>query len=57
VVKLSALSLDEFRAASNAFAKDVYAVFDFDASVKSRAVFGGTGAVGEQLELAKRLLP
>lgn len=52
-VKLSALSLEDFRSASNAFDDDVYGVFDFDASVKSRNVFGGTGAVREQLELAK----
>lgn len=52
-VKLSALSLDDFRAASEKFDADVYAVFDFDASVQARAVFGGTGAVREQLELAK----
>jgi len=55
-VKLSALSLDEFRAASSVFENDVYAVFDFDASVKSRNVFGGTGAVREQLQLAKQKL-
>ncbi len=52
-VKLSALSLDDFRAASEKFDDDVYQVFDFTASVNSRNVFGGTGAVREQLELAK----
>lgn len=52
-VKLSALSLDDFRAASGAFGDDVFAVFDFEASVRSHAVFGGTGAVGEQLRLAQ----
>ncbi len=52
-VKLSALPLEDFRAASDKFNADVYAVFDFDASVKARNVFGGTGAVREQLELAK----
>lgn len=55
-VQLSALSVDDFRAVSDAFGDDVYAVFDFEASVKSRAVFGGTGAVREQLELAKQTL-
>lgn len=55
-VKLSALTLDDFRAASEKFGDDVYAVFDFDASVKSRNVFGGTGAVREQLERARQTL-
>lgn len=54
-VKLSALSLDEFRGVSDQFGDDVYAVFDFDASVQARDVFGGTSpaAVREQLRLAK----
>ena len=55
-VKLSALSLDDFRAASEKFDDDVYSVFDFDASVNSRNVFGGTGAVREQLERARQTL-
>lgn len=57
-MELSALSLDEFRAASDAFAEDVYAVFDFDASVRARDVFGGTApdAVRDQLQLAKDTL-
>jgi argininosuccinate lyase len=57
-VKLSALALDDFRAVSSAFGDDVYAVFDFEASVKSRDVRGGTSpdAVREQLELANQLL-
>ncbi|MBI4672067.1 MAG: argininosuccinate lyase [Chloroflexi bacterium] len=57
-VKLSALSLDEFRAVSDAFSEDVYAVFDFDASVKARDVFGGTSprAVREQIADAKKVL-
>jgi argininosuccinate lyase len=57
-VKLSALALDDFRAVSDAFGDDVYAVFDFEASVKSRDVRGGTSpdAVREQLELANQLL-
>jgi argininosuccinate lyase len=57
-LKLSALSLDDFRAASDAFGEDVYAVFDFDASVRARDVFGGTApvAVREQLRLAQDLM-
>jgi len=55
-VKLSALSLADFRAASEKFDDDVYQVFDFAASVNSRNVFGGTGAVRAQLALAKQLL-
>ncbi len=54
--KLSALTLDDFRAASEKFGADVYAVFDFDASVRSRQTFGGAGAVKAQLELAKQSL-
>lgn len=54
-IKLSALALDDFRSASNAFGDDVYTVFDFDASVQARSVFGGTApdAVREQLRLAR----
>ena len=57
-VKLSALTLDDFRSASDKFGADVYAVFDFDASVNSRAVPGGTSpnAVREQIARAKQLL-
>ena len=56
--KLSALTLDDFRSASDKFGADVYAVFDFDASVNSRAVPGGTSpnAVREQIAHAKQLL-
>lgn len=54
-IKLSALSLGDFRSTSDAFGEDVYAVFDFDASVRARNVFGGTAprAVRAQLQLAK----
>jgi argininosuccinate lyase len=57
-VKLSTLSLDDFRAGSDAFGDDVYAVFDFDASVKARNVRGGTSpdAVRAQIANAKQLL-
>lgn len=52
----SALTLDEFRAASDLFDEDVFAVLNYEASVKARDVFGGTSprAVAEQLELARK---
>lgn len=54
--KFSALTLAEFRAASELFDEDVFVVLDYDASVKARAVFGGTApaAVAEQLKLARK---
>lgn len=54
-VTLSALSLDDFRAASDVFEKDVFSVFDFEASVRARDAIGGTSprAVREQLRLAQ----
>lgn len=57
-VNLSALSLDDFRAACDAFDRDVYTVFNFEQSVHARDVFGGTGpdAVRAQLRLANDLL-
>lgn len=57
-VKLSALALDDFRATSEKFDADVYAVFDFDASVKSRNVFGGVApkAVRAQIAVARQAL-
>lgn len=57
-VKLSALGLEDFRAVSDAFGADVYGVFDFEASVRARDTFGGTGpdAVRAQLRLAQDAL-
>lgn len=57
-IKLSALTLDEFRGVSDAFGDDVYAVFDMEASVRARNVLGGTSpdAVREQVRLAREAI-
>lgn len=60
-VHLSELAPDDFRTASEKFGAEVLdsanpPVFDFEASVKARNGFGGTGAVREQLQRAKELL-
>lgn len=55
-VPLSALTLDDYRTLSDAFGPDVRQVFDFDAAVARRAVFGGTGEVSEQLARARAWL-
>ncbi len=57
-VKLSELTLEDFRAASGVFGGDVYDVFDFEASVRARDVVGGTSprAVREQLDAAREKL-
>ena len=54
-VPLSELTLDDFKAESDVFEEDVFAVFDFDESVARRAVVGGTApnAVVEQIEAAR----
>jgi argininosuccinate lyase len=55
-VSLSALTLDDYRTLSDAFGPDVAQVFDFDAAVARRAVFGGTGEVAGQIERARAWL-
>lgn len=52
-VPLSALENADYAKASDAFGEDVFSVFDFDASVNARNVFGGAGAAREQLQLAQ----
>ncbi len=52
-VPLSALALDDYRTLSDAFGPDVLGVFDFDAAVARRAVFGGTGEVAGQIARAR----
>jgi argininosuccinate lyase len=54
----SALTLDDFRAESEVFEQDVFAVFDFDDSVARRAVTGGTApqAVAAQIDAARTRL-
>jgi argininosuccinate lyase len=54
-VPLSALTLDDFRAESDVFEQDVFAVLDFDDSVARRAVIGGTApeAVAAQIDAAR----
>jgi argininosuccinate lyase len=55
---LSRLPLDEYRRISPVFGEDVYAVFDFAASVAKRSNFGGTApdAVRDQIALAETWL-
>jgi len=48
-VRLSALTLDDYRAVSDQFGPDVQQVFDFDAAVARRTVTGGAGDVPAQL--------
>jgi len=57
-VELRELPLDEYRAVSGVFDQDLFDVFDFERSVASRDVPGGTApsAVREQLALAHRML-
>jgi len=57
-VALSALSVDEFKTVAPEFGADVKAVFDFERSVQSREIVGGTGpqAVRAQIERAKKTL-
>jgi argininosuccinate lyase len=57
-VPLRDLPLEEYRAVSEHFARDLYAVFDFRRAVERRAVRGSTatGAVKEQLARARELL-
>ncbi len=54
-VPLNALELSEYRAVHQAFAEDVYEVFDFERSVAARAVEGGTApsAVRAQIRAAR----
>jgi argininosuccinate lyase len=56
-LSLRDLPLEEYRAVSEHFAADLYAVFDFRRSVERRAVRGSTAtaAVKEQLARAKQL--
>jgi argininosuccinate lyase len=56
--QLGELDLDDYRAISDAFDADVFAVFDFAASVERRNCFGGTStsAVMEQIALAHDLI-
>jgi argininosuccinate lyase len=58
-VPLRDLPLEEYRAMSERFTADLYAVFDFRRSVERRAVRGSTAtaAVKAQLARAKELLP
>jgi argininosuccinate lyase len=55
---ISQLSLEEYKAISEAFGEDVYKVFDMAYSVAQRAVTGGTGpeAVKEQIIKAKGVI-
>lgn len=55
-VPLSALTLDDYRTLSDAFGPDVVQVFDFDAAVARRAIFGGAGEVSGQLARARAWL-
>jgi argininosuccinate lyase len=57
-VSLGELDYAAFREISEAFERDVYDVFDFEASVEARDVTGGTSraAVVEQLEKARRIV-
>ncbi len=55
---LSDLSLDDFRAESELFEKDITEALDLESIVAARTTFGGTGhsAVKEQMEQAKDVL-
>ena len=57
-VQLRELSLSEYRTISGAFEQDLFGVFDFERSVASRDVAGGTAptAVREQLARARKVL-
>ena len=57
-VSLGKLDYADFRDISQVFERDVYDVFDFEASVEARDVIGGTSrsAVVEQLEKARRIV-
>lgn len=57
-VSLGELDYAAFREISEAFERDVYDVFDFEASVEARDVTGGTSrrAVVEQLEKARQIV-
>ncbi|MFP3896747.1 MAG: argininosuccinate lyase [Anaerolineales bacterium] len=57
-VSLGELDYALFQDISEAFDRDVYDIFDFEASVQARDVIGGTsrGAVVEQLEKARRIV-
>ena len=55
-IKLSQISLDQFRELSPLFDEDVSGVFDFDAAVARRVVPGGPApeAVRKQIEMARQ---
>ena len=55
---LSDLSLDDFRAESELFERDITEALDLESIVAARTTFGGTGhsAVKEQMEQAKNVL-
>jgi argininosuccinate lyase len=55
---LSKLSIEDYKAISPVFDSDVYAVFDFAASVAKRKALGGTApeAVRQQIKLAREKL-
>ena len=57
-VQLRELSLSDYRTLSDAFEQDLFEVFDFERSVASRDVPGGTApeAVRRQLARARKLL-
>jgi argininosuccinate lyase len=57
-VKLSHLTLDDWRGLSELFSEDVQEVFDFDASVARRKAAGGTAleAVQAQIDFVKSML-
>jgi argininosuccinate lyase len=55
-VRLSELTLDDYRSLSEVFEADVLTVFDFDAAVARRSVSGGTGDFAEQMQRAREWL-
>jgi argininosuccinate lyase len=52
-VRLSELTLDDYRTLSEIFEADVLSVFDFDAAVARRNASGGTGDFTEQMQRAR----
>jgi argininosuccinate lyase len=55
-VALSQLSPATYQAISSHFEADVFEWLDFDAAVAKRSVAGGTGAVQQQIDKARKLL-
>ncbi len=52
-VRLSELTLDDYRTLSDVFEADVLTVFDFDAAVARRSASGGTGDFAGQMQRAR----